>query len=176
MVLSILSCSDKSKEPTPKYYSEFGYFDANIDGNLINLKNKQGCAEGEKLVRCTGGVKPLDNPTLYSFQVYLSKNELIDIDISPEKIGLALSQYPQTFSNILNSGKGAMVTIEKNYISYFPMKAPCKVQVDSIFYIDDEKIARNYEEFVVGRLSGVLYNYENPKDSIIIRNAHFGVH
>ena len=179
MVLSILSCSDKSKEqPTPKYYSEFGYFDANINGDSINLKNKPDCYEDEKVVRWLSAESDSEGFSSYYFQIYLNKNDTIEIDLSPKSVGLQCAQYPQTYLHIDdNSGKtvcGSMVTIKKNGRLYFPIKDQCKIQVDSIFCFKDPVLEKG--EFIVGRINGILYNEKDLKDSIIIRNAHFGVH
>ena len=69
-----------------------------------------------------------------------------------------------------------MINMWKGGVLYLPMKDAFNIQIDSIFYIKNNNTIDPSIKFVEGRLSGILYNEKNLKDSIVIRNAHFGVH
>jgi hypothetical protein len=177
VALMTVSCSNSNNEqPTPKYYSTFGYFNANINGDSINIKNKPNNYEVEKSIRFIGDTQTDDDPSAYLFRIYFNISDEIELDISPETTGTKLVHFPETYSGILNSGKGSMINMWKGGVLYLPMKDAFNIQVDSIFYIKNNNTIDPSVKFVEGRLSGILYNEKNLKDSIVIRNAHFGVH
>ncbi len=173
LAFSITSCDKNNDEstPTPKYYAEFGYFNANINGDSVNLKNKPKCLDKDKAVYFMIRSSDSFGSSSYAFQVYLNNNTTMGIELCPFKEGIQFAQYMPHFDILPVS----MIDIKKDNKVYYPMKDPCKIQIDSIFYVQGAT-SDFLNQFVVGRLSGILYNKEDLKDSIIIKNGQFGVH
>lgn len=66
-------------------------------------------------------------------------------------------------------------TILGTNVKYKPSKAPFEVTIDSILaYKDDPNIDWGFPR-ITGTMKGIMYNTENPKDSIEFKDIKFRV-
>jgi len=56
-------------------------------------------------------------------------------------------------------------------IVYHPLKSSFRIQVDSIRFHEGSGTP-----YIEGKMEGILYNIENSEDSIVIKDAIFGIH
>lgn len=54
---------------------------------------------------------------------------------------------------------------------YHPLKSSFRIQVDSIRFHEGSGTP-----YIEGKMEGILYNIENSEDSIVIKDAIFGIH
>ena len=61
------------------------------------------------------------------------------------------------------------ITKDDAKIVYHPLKSSFRIQVDSIH-------EGSGTPYIEGKMEGILYNIENSEDSIVIKDAIFGIH
>ena len=76
-------------------------------------------------------------------------------------------------SKLLNEEIESTVRITKDdaKIVYHPLKSSFRIQVDSIRFHEGSGTP-----YIEGKMEGILYNIENSEDSIVIKDAIFGIH
>ena len=74
---------------------------------------------------------------------------------------------------LLNEEVESTVRITKDdaKIIYHPLKSSFKIQVDSIRFHEGSGTP-----YIEGKMEGILYNIDNLKDSVVIKDAIFGIH
>lgn len=56
-------------------------------------------------------------------------------------------------------------------MEYCPLKKPFKVYVDSVRYHESSMMP-----YIEGKMEGTLYNRYDVNDSIVVKDAIFGIH
>ena len=67
--------------------------------------------------------------------------------------------------------KNAYITDSLNKVEYCPLKKPFKVYVDSVRYHESSMMP-----YIEGKMEGTLYNRYDVNDSIVVKDAIFGIH
>ena len=154
-------------DETTKYTWYFGNFKANINGQSVEVVNRDNKQDWNKIRHVVMNTYPTTGIYAYGFYITLKDSSMLGVGLCPLKKGILQSQgYPQY--NL------AVVNIQKENKIYYPLKDPFKIEIDSVFYVSD--VRDSYNPFIIGKMDGTLYNKDNMKDSIIIKNATFGVH
>ena len=63
------------------------------------------------------------------------------------------------------------ITDSLNKVEYCPLKKPFKVYVDSVRYHESSMMP-----YIEGKMEGTLYNRYDVNDSIVVKDAIFGIH
>ena len=167
---TLSSCNNDDNTPTEettKYTRYFGNFKANINGQSVEVINKDNNQDWNKITCTTKDIYPTIGIYAYDFFITLKNNSFLGIGLRPFKKGIQYSHgYPQYDSTAVH--------IRMDNKLYYPLKTPFKIQVDSIFYVNS--VRNSSLPFVIGKLNGILYNKDNLNDSIIVKNASFGIH
>ena len=88
-------------------------------------------------------------------------------------IPLREGEYLIDKGKLLNEEIESTVRITKDdaKIVYHPLKSSFRIQVDSIRFHEGSGTP-----YIEGKMEGILYNIENSEDSIVIKDAIFGIH
>lgn len=171
-LLSFASCS-KDEDNFPKVPKEtpfyLGYFKGTVNDAPISLVNTD-----IKTVIHSGIIskRPVGSNGEYITEYYLS------IPIGDFSLNMCLDPLEEG-TYIIDKGFYSEDAPHVNMIKkdsepviyYCPLKAPFKIEVDSIRY-------HGYSSFpyIEGKMEGILYNENNLQDSIVIKDAIFGIH
>ena len=173
-VITLSSCHHDDDEDLEAYYTNFGYFEGNVDGSNINICNTEdhrstiGGALREyrnDLEIAIWGVQFNPSPSTSSLLrirlcslhrgTYVMKKTLSEVDLDPLEYRFVSSAIEYERKNGDKS------------VLYGPQKdKPFLVDVTDVRYEPSDK---THDSLVEGYMNGVLYNRENPSDSIAIR-------
>jgi len=154
-------------DETTKYTWYFGNFKANINGQSVEVVNRDNKQDWNKIRHVVMNTYPTTGIYAYGFYITLKDNSMLGVGLCPVKKGIIQSQGYSEYDSVV-------VNIQKGNKIYYPLKDPFKIEIDSVFYVSD--VRDSYNPFIIGKMYGMLYNKDNMKDSIIIKNATFGVH
>lgn len=169
LLITFASCSkdgDDYPKETPFY---LGYFKGTVNEDPVSIVNTD-----TKRVINSGilAERPVGPNAEYITEYYLS------IPIGKFSLNMCLLPLEEG-TYIINKGFYTKDATHINMINeslqpviyYSPLKAPFKIEVDSIRY-------HGYSGFpyIEGKMEGILYNENNLQDSIVIKDAVFGIH
>lgn len=175
-LFALSACDKEEGISTPDPFSDqFGYIYGKLNGEEFSLCN------GTK-----DGTQYISGHSIYTREPELAYSKYIPIVPAPASLetflGFSICIYPLEIGvqEITYPSKG----IFHNYIAfynkhdntrtdYFPLKKPIQLQIDRIDHIDNNPYNT---PFIEGEINGILYNKENPNDSIIVEGVKFGVH
>ena len=174
--LAFISCEkEEIIEDTPKetpYY--LGYFEGAVNGQDTSIRNKSASwryidagfysevRRGEwEVLRCSHWTIPLDreHSSRYAMKVVLLPLQEGEYNI--EK-GIRTKEEITSYIRITDS---------LNKVEYCPLKKPFKVYVDSVRYHESSMMP-----YIEGKMEGTLYNRYDVNDSIVVKDAIFGIH
>jgi hypothetical protein len=167
---ALSSCNNDDNTPTDettKYTWYFGNFKANINGQSVEVVNRDNKQDWNKIRHVVMNTYPTTGIYAYGFYITLKDSSMLGVGLCPVKKGIIQSQGYSEYDSVV-------VNIQKGNKIYYPLKDPFKIEIDSVFYVSD--VRDSYNPFIKGKMDGTLYNKDNMKDSIIIKNATFGVH
>ncbi|MBR1464468.1 MAG: DUF5025 domain-containing protein [Prevotella sp.] len=176
----LASCSDDDENETK--LCKYGMFEGNINGDSISIQDREENYGLFSKYWSLGGSKAEDTYVYWSVILH---------DVSEaEKYGLSLyivSPVPTT-SYLVEKDTETAQFEDKRLVGAHVWKSG-ELDVRKTLYVPDEHwmplwiyidVVRKSDyqgvPLVEGRLDGVLYNIDNPQDSMIIRNAKFGIY
>ena len=168
-----ISCNkgeDISFEETPYY---LGYFEGKVNSQDISIANQ---SNSHSFID-HGNFWQEVNTDLSGFYweiplgVHISDYPYPMLRIS--LIPLREGEYLIDKGKLLNEEIESTVRITKDdaKIVYHPLKSSFRIQVDSIRFHEGSGTP-----YIEGKMEGILYNIENSEDSIVIKDAIFGIH
>ena len=171
--LSFVSCDkdeDVSFEETPYY---LGYFEGIVDDQDMSIINQSGY--GCVIDHGNFWEETSTNMSGFHWEIPLKVNisdysyPLLKISLIPLREG----EYMIDKGKLLNEEVESTVRITKDdaKIVYHPLKSSFKIQVDSIRFHEGSGTP-----YIEGKMEGILYNIDNLKDSVVIKDAIFGIH
>ena len=173
LLFSFVSCDkdeDTSFEETPYY---LGYFEGKVNSQDISIANQ---SNSHSFID-HGNFWQEVNTDLSGFYweiplgVHISDYPYPMLRIS--LIPLREGEYLIDKGKLLNEEIESTVRITKDdaKIVYHPLKSSFRIQVDSIRFHEGSGTP-----YIEGKMEGILYNIENSEDSIVIKDAIFGIH
>lgn len=180
-VAAMSSCHSDDDEEDVTYYTNYGYFEGNVDDSYVYICNTKddrdriGMSYREyynELEIVTWGVRFNPSPSSSSFLRirlcslhrgdYLMKKTLSEVKHEP------------LVNKLVSSAVDYEVKCDGESVLYGPKReTPFLVYVTDVRYDPRDK---TYESLVEGYMNGVLYNRENPSDSIVFDHVRFGFH
>ena len=183
LLFSLAACNNDDEEPyVPGPYSwDFGYTRGKLNGKEFSLQNEGGqigrhipfagsiftnygkgqTSYGTNIPITKGQDGPNNKGMVYGFSVHIAPVECGDFDV--------VSPVPDIFNNCDICFWDERNGNDKK--TYKALKQPLKLHIsraESMGYVSIP--------FIEGVMNGILYNTENPNDSIIVENVEFGVH
>ena len=173
LLFSFVSCDkdeDTSFEETPYY---LGYFEGKVNSQDISIANQ---SNSHSFID-HGNFWQEVNTDLSGFYweiplgVHISDYPYPMLRIS--LIPLREGEYLIDKGKLLNEEIESTIRITKDdaKIVYHPLKSSFRIQVDSIRFHEGSGTP-----YIEGKMEGILYNIENSEDSIVIKDAIFGIH
>lgn len=182
-ICSFAACNNDEEEPyVPGPYSwDFGYIRGKLNGKEFSLQNEGGqigrhipfagsiftnygkgqTSYGTGIPITRGQYNANNERMVYGFSVHIAPVECGDFDV--------VSPVSDIFSNC--EIRFVDRRDENDKKTYKALKQPLKLHIsraESMGYVSIP--------FIEGVMNGILYNTENPNDSIIVENVEFGVH
>ena len=155
--LAFISCEkEEIIEDTPKetpYY--LGYFEGAVNGQDISIRNKSASWRYID----AGFYSDRKHSSRYAMKVVLLPLQEGEYNI--EK-GIRTQEEITSYIRITDS---------LNKVEYCPLKKPFKVYVDSVRYHESSMMP-----YIEGKMEGTLYNRYDVNDSIVVKDAIFGIH
>ena len=152
--LAFISCEkEEIIEDTPKetpYY--LGYFEGAVNGQDISIRNK------------SASWRYIDA----GFYSEVRRGEWEVLRCSHWTIPLDREHSSRTQEEITSYIR---ITDSLNKVEYCPLKKPFKVYVDSVRYHESSMMP-----YIEGKMEGTLYNRYDVNDSIVVKDAIFGIH
>ncbi len=178
-VVVMSSCHSDDDEEDVVHYTNFGYFEGNIGDSYVNIYNTEDHRD-----RIHGALREYHNElevAVWGVRYNSSPSTLSRLHIRLCSLHRGIYKMKKTLNEV------ALDPLEYQYISsaveferktedesvlYGPKReTPFLVYVTDVRYdprdMDDLSIVEGY-------MNGVLYNRENPSDSIVIDHVRFG--
>lgn len=177
LLLSLMACENDVIEEAPKKIPlDLGYFKGSVNDLPVSVENTPGGSRqsGWRYIDRGGYVEVGAElkASYWTIPIFAVRGSLGDYFL--KILLLPLKEGEFLIDRDFHSGIELYSTIRVvNSMSkqvYVPLKAPFKVQVDSIRFRD------SFSPYIEGKMEGVLYNKEDLNDSIVIKDVTFGIH
>lgn len=175
MLLLLAACNNEDEpggKDTPWY---FGYFKGDVNEQSVTVENTQEENPIKKIqvfVNTKEDLTPVAIPIhryCITFPIFGEGQKALDVKLAPV---LKLRTYEMQGDSFSPDSASVHVMSEADYPKnlYYPVKTPFKIKITRLEYP-----SRYADPIIEGTMDGVLYNLDNLQDSIIIKNATFGM-
>lgn len=170
LLMSFTACSDDDDFERVETPWNFGYFKGDLNDEPISIENTDyghlihGRIYILNYIKADGTI--LDEPEErfgFSVMVFGEGEPELGLNFTPLKIG----KYE--IKGDYHPSDSSMISIQSDKVKYFPIKEPVKLEITDIRYPEPGRAP-----IIEGKMDGVLYNLNNPQDSIIFKNITFG--
>lgn len=172
----LISCSSEEEIPLPKPSKEdiwyWGYFKGEVNGNKISLENEnnEGPVHSGRVGVYFGDEKVPDSINIMGTGILYNNHSNLYVhlyNLTPGK------RYLNSFFNNNWDESYIKATVYKDAslkeikAQYIPSKEnPLRVEITDVIW------ASRREPIIEVELDGVLYNRENPKDTMVIKGIY----
>lgn len=170
LLVSFVACSDDDDFERVETPLNFGYFKGDLNNKPISIENTEydrlihGRVYILNYIKADGTI--LDEPEEhfgFSVMIFGEGEPELGVSLSPIKKGKYDIKGDYHFSD------SCMISVQSDEVKYFPIKEPVKLEITDIRYPAPGRVP-----IIEGKMEGVLYNLNNPEDSIIFKNITFG--
>ena len=180
-VAAMSSCHSDDDEEDVVYYTNFGYFEGNIGDSYVNIYNTEDHRD-----RIHGALREYHNElevAVWGVRYNSSPSTLSRLHIRLCSLHRGIYKMKKTLNEValdpleyqyINSAVEFERKTKDESVLYGPKREnPFLVYVTDVRYDPRDK---TYDSIVEGYMNGVLYNRENPSDSIVFDHVMFGFH
>lgn len=170
LLVSFAACSDDDDFERAETPLNFGFFKGELNNKPISIENSdyEHLIHGRIYIlnyrKADGTI--LDEPEErfgFSVMVFGEGEPELGLNFTPLKIG----KYEM--KGDCQPSDSSMISIQSDKVKYFPIKEPVKLEITDIRYPEPGRAP-----IIEGKMEGVLYNLNNPQDSIVFKNITFG--
>lgn len=170
LLVSFAACSDDDDFERAETPWNFGYFKGELNNKPISIVNSDydrlihGSIYIESYIKADGTI--LDEPEeRFGFSVMIFGEGEPELGLS----FIPLNKGKYEIKGDYHTSDSSMISIQSDKVKYYPIKEPVKLEITDIRYP-----APGHIPIIEGKMEGVLYNLNNPQDSIIFKNITFG--
>lgn len=170
LLMSFTACSDDDDFERVETPWNFGYFKGDLNDKPISIENTDYDLLIHDSIYILKYIKA-DGTTLDEPEEQFGFSVLVFGEDEPE-LGIFLAPLKKRKYEIkgdYHAPDSSMFSIQSDKVKYFPIKEPVKLEITDIRYPEPGRIP-----IIEGKMEGVLYNLNNPQDSIIFKNITFG--
>ena len=181
MAVAVMSSCHSDGEEDGFNKVRFGYFEGNIGDSYVNICNTEDHRD-----RIHGALREYHNElevAVWGVRYNSSPSTLSRLHIRLCSLHRGIYKMKKTLNEValdpleyqlVSSTVDYEVKCDGESVLYGPKKEkPFLVRITDVRYDPRDK---TYESLVEGYMNGVLYNRENPSDSIVFDHVRFGFH